>query len=72
MLRLPQRPLYRKVESALAHLREALTAAGIDAGTASGLIGSAVPLLDFDLATGKSATAERSTGEGGPHTGGAG
>lgn len=49
MLRLPQRPLYRRLEAVLAHLRRALVAAGIDAETAAGLIGSAVQALDFDL-----------------------
>lgn len=49
MLRLPQRPLYRRLEAALAHLRRALVAAGIDAATAAGLIGSAVEALDFGL-----------------------
>lgn len=49
MLRLPQRPLYRRIESSLARLRRALVAAGIDAGTAEDLIGSAVQALDFGL-----------------------
>lgn len=44
-----QRPLYRRVEALLAALRRALTAAGIDAGAAGELIGSAGEQLDFDL-----------------------
>lgn len=69
MLRLPQRPLYRRIEASLAHLRRALVAAGIDAGIASGLIGSAVQALDFDLPR-KTAPASRSHSMGGPDTGG--
>ena len=41
MLKLPQRPLYRRLEALLGQLRHALTAAGIDAGTAADLIGDA-------------------------------
>jgi RNA polymerase sigma factor (sigma-70 family) len=66
MLRLPQRPLYRRIESALAQLRKALTAAGIDARTVSDLIGSAVQSLDFDLQGRKNGIASRSTVDGGP------
>ena len=69
MLRLPQRPLYRRIEYALAHLRKALAAAGIDARTAAGLIGSAVQSLDFDLQERKTGPASRSTVDGGPDTG---
>ena len=72
MLRLPQRPLYRRIESVLAHLRKALTAAGIDARTASDFIGSAVQALDFDLTERENGTASRSYVIGGPDTGGEG
>jgi RNA polymerase sigma factor for flagellar operon FliA len=61
MLRLPQRPLYRRLEAALAHLRRALVAAGIDAGTAAGLIGSAVEALDFGLLEWKNDTGSQSS-----------
>lgn len=53
MLRLPQRPLYRRLESLMQRLRRALTAAGVDASTAAGMIGSAVALLDFGIGAGK-------------------
>lgn len=49
MLNLPQRPLYRRVEALLGQLRRALTAAGIDARTATDLIGDAAQELDFGL-----------------------
>lgn len=61
MLRLPQRPLYRRVEAALAHLRRALVTAGIDAATAAGLIGSAVENLDFGLFEWKNDAGPRSS-----------
>jgi RNA polymerase sigma factor (sigma-70 family) len=54
MLRLPQRPLYRRLIHLLKHLRGALAAAGIDAQAAESLIGSAVQALDFGLTDGKS------------------
>lgn len=72
MLRLPQRPLYRRVEAALAHLRRALMAAGIDAATAVGLIGSAVETLDFGLFEWKNETGSQSSDDvDGPENGGA-
>ncbi|HYI08725.1 MAG TPA: sigma-70 family RNA polymerase sigma factor [Thermoanaerobaculia bacterium] len=66
MLRLPQRPLYRRIESVLAHLRKALQSAGIDAGTAGDLIGSAVQALDFGIANGKNGFVPQSQGSEGP------
>jgi RNA polymerase sigma factor (sigma-70 family) len=53
MLRLPQRPLYRRIESMLAALRQALTDADLDAATLSEVIGGAVQDLDFGLDSGK-------------------
>jgi len=50
MMRLPQRPLYRSLESLLARLRAALTRAGIDASAVSELIGSATAEMNFGLA----------------------
>ncbi len=50
MLRLPQRPLYRRVEALLARLRAALEAAGLDAGGVAELIGGAAGDMDFGLA----------------------
>jgi RNA polymerase sigma factor (sigma-70 family) len=49
ILQLPQRPLYRRLEQILHILREALSASGVDAGSAEDLIGSAVAALDFGL-----------------------
>lgn len=65
MLRLPQRPLYRKLESIIAHLRRELIASGIDSGSAESLIGSSVAALDFGLTPGKNDQAPETT-EGGP------
>jgi RNA polymerase sigma factor for flagellar operon FliA len=70
ILRLPQRPLYRRIEAGLAHLRRALVAAGIGAGIAEGLIGSAVQSLDFGLHGRKNDRGPQSTPNGGPDTGG--
>ena len=64
VLRLPQRPLYRKLESIVADLRRALIAAGIDSRAAESLIGSSMVALDFGL--GKNDEAPQSNEEGGP------
>jgi RNA polymerase sigma factor (sigma-70 family) len=54
MMRLPQRPLYRRLESLLGRLRGALTAAGIDGATAESLVGrNDEKELDFGLMNGK-------------------
>jgi RNA polymerase sigma factor (sigma-70 family) len=50
MMRLPQRPLYRRIESALEQLRRALTKAGVDARTVAELIGSSSAEMDFGFA----------------------
>lgn len=51
MLRLPQRPLYRRIESLLAKLRGQLTGEGIDASAIAGVLESrASDDLDFGLA----------------------
>ncbi len=49
-----QRPLYRRIEALLATLRRALEAAGVDASSAAGLIGTAAEPLDFGF-SGKNA-----------------
>jgi hypothetical protein len=54
MLRLPQRPLYRRIESLLAKLRAALEQAGLDAAAFADVIGSDAEDLDFGLNIGKS------------------
>jgi RNA polymerase sigma factor for flagellar operon FliA len=66
MLRLPQRPLYRRLESITAHLRRALISSGIDTRTAGSLIGSSVQALDFGLDSGKTLYAPQSDEGGGP------
>jgi RNA polymerase sigma factor for flagellar operon FliA len=71
MLRLPQRPLYRRIESITGHLRRALIASGIDTGTAGSLIGSSVQALDFGLTSGKTELAPQSDQGGGPAESGA-
>jgi len=61
LLRLPQRPLYRRLEGLVKKLRNALVDAGIDAGDARELIGSAYAVMDFGLRNGNSAGARRTT-----------
>jgi len=53
MLRLPQRPLYRRIEAVLRKLREALRDAGIDAADVESLIGSPADDVDLGLVDGK-------------------
>jgi len=50
MMRLPQRPLYRRSEAILHRLRDALQNAGVDETAAADLVGSAVAELDFGFA----------------------
>jgi DNA-directed RNA polymerase specialized sigma24 family protein len=59
MLRVPQRPLYRRIESMLAALRLALTGAGFDATILSVVIGNEAQ-LDFGLRRGKNEEARQS------------
>lgn len=49
MLRLPQRPMYRRMESVLERLRRALHDAGLDAGSVQELIGGPKAEMDFGL-----------------------
>jgi hypothetical protein len=60
MMRLPQRPLYRRLDWLLARLRNALAGAGIDQKTAAEMVGSDAANLNFGLANGKSALAGQS------------
>ncbi|MGZ5457685.1 MAG: hypothetical protein ACXWN1_13580 [Thermoanaerobaculia bacterium] len=55
ILRLPQRPLYRRIEGLLDALRTALVADGLDGGTLEELVGSSAldDALDFGLDDGK-------------------
>jgi DNA-directed RNA polymerase specialized sigma24 family protein len=53
LLRLPQRPLYRRVEALLQRLRKKLAAVGIAAADVADLIGSATAEMDFGLRNGK-------------------
>src|ERR1041385_2586380 len=59
MMNLPQRPLYRRLESLLFRLRGALTEAGIDGATAESLVGREHE-IDFGLMNGKNDGARRS------------
>ena len=63
ILRLPQRPLYRRLETLLARLRGVLATAGVDAGSVSELIGSATAEMHFGLANGKNDPAHLSSME---------
>lgn len=65
ILQVPQRPLYRRLEHVLVIMRRALADAGIDAGSAEELIGSAAVALDFGLGSGKNEAVCQSNGEGG-------
>jgi RNA polymerase sigma factor (sigma-70 family) len=65
ILRLPQRPLYRRLDALIARLRRDLVAAGIDGRSAESLIGSSVAALDFNLDPGKNGMAPQSKMEGG-------
>ena len=62
MLRLPQRPLYRRLESLIARMRAALDAAGLDSAAVTELIGHAEE-LDFGLDSGKNEAARPSDSE---------
>jgi RNA polymerase sigma factor for flagellar operon FliA len=52
MLRLPQRPLYRRIEALLAKLRGTLADAGLDAQVLLSIIGEASQEMDFGLTDG--------------------
>jgi RNA polymerase sigma factor (sigma-70 family) len=52
-LGVPQRPIYRRIESLLNDLRASLERAGIDAAEAANLVASAGDRLDFGLQSGK-------------------
>jgi len=60
MLRLPQRPLYRRVDAIMERLRRALEAAEIDAAALDGVIGHACIELNFGLNEGKSVEVRQS------------
>lgn len=59
MLRLPQRPLYRRIEALLRALRAALVGDGISAHDAADLIGSGTLQIDFGLRDRKNSSAWR-------------
>lgn len=59
MLRLPQRPLYRRLESLMARLRAALDEAGLDSGDVAALIGEGQE-MDFGLTERKNDSARQS------------
>ena len=63
ILRLPQRPLYRRIETLLARLRRVLGDAGVDAGAVSDLIGSPVAEMQFGLAEWKNGDRQQSSFE---------
>jgi RNA polymerase sigma factor (sigma-70 family) len=61
MMRVPQRPLYRRLDALLGRLRDALTEAGIDGATAEGLVGrNDEKEIDFGLLNGKDEVSRRS------------
>ncbi|MBV9495173.1 MAG: hypothetical protein JOZ54_13075 [Acidobacteria bacterium] len=62
-LRIPQRPLYRRLEARLGELRQALVSAGLDAATLAEVTGNAVRSLDFGLDSWKNADARPSSQE---------
>jgi len=66
MLRLPQRPLYRRLDAILSRLRRSLEDAGIDAASLEEVIGRAWLEMDFGLGAGKSGPTCQSNEEGRP------
>jgi RNA polymerase sigma factor (sigma-70 family) len=65
MTRLPQRPLYRRIESVLGRLRSALIGASIDASSLDGVIGAACE-MNFGLAAENETMMQSSTRENAP------
>jgi RNA polymerase sigma factor for flagellar operon FliA len=63
ILRLPQRPLYRRLEALLARLRKRLDEAGVDAADALELIGSRVTEMQFGLGDWKNEEVQPSSSE---------
>ncbi|HJQ39851.1 MAG TPA: hypothetical protein VKB93_22135 [Thermoanaerobaculia bacterium] len=61
MLRIPQRPLYRRIEALLDRLRHALVAAGIDATLLPSIVGEASYEMDFGLKESYAAVSEERT-----------
>lgn len=61
MLRLPQRPLYRRIEVLLHRLRGALLAAGVDASAALDIISTASNEMDFGLTAMENGVVQQST-----------
>lgn len=55
ILRLPQRPLYRRIEAVLDRLRSALTDAGLDASAVADAVDVAAEEMDFGLSESKEA-----------------
>lgn len=53
MMQLPQRPLYRRVETLLQRFRDELLAVGVDAAAIAGVIGTAANEMDFGLEGGR-------------------
>ncbi len=53
LLRLPQRPLYRRRDALLERFRAAISSAGIEAADVADLIGDATREMDFGLQDGK-------------------
>ncbi|MEO8379476.1 MAG: sigma-70 family RNA polymerase sigma factor [Acidobacteriota bacterium] len=66
ILRLPQRPLYRRLESLLVRLRKLLGDAGVDSTAALEVIGSRVAEMRFGLGDGKTEEFQQSDSEEGP------
>lgn len=62
MLRLPQRPLYRRLESLIVRLRDALNTAGLQSHDVAALIGETHD-MDFGLDDGKNSSARQSISE---------
>jgi RNA polymerase sigma factor (sigma-70 family) len=59
LLRLPQRPLYRRMDSLLKRLRAALVAEGIEGRDVADVIGSATREMNLGLTNGESSGARR-------------
>lgn len=65
MMRLPQRPLYKRFDALLLQLRRTLVAAGVESGDLAGVIGAAASELDFALDGGETDPSPQTTCDGG-------
>ena len=66
--RLPQRPLYRRIEGLMQQFRRAFTAAGLDARSVTALIGTTTTEMNFSLSPMENGISHQSENSEGPMT----